>query len=335
MPAPKDFLSDFHWLMDVLQNIDVGLIILDEEFNIQLWNSFMQNHSAMGPADVLGKNIFESFPELPEPWFRQKVQSVFVLHNSAFTTWEQRPYLFKFKNYRPVTGIADFMYQNSTIIPLKDTRGKVEHICLIVYDVTEVAVNRLQIQAANLQLHEISRTDGLTGLLNRKTWELDAEQEYKRFKRHEHHCSLVMFDIDHFKNINDSYGHPAGDEVIRQTAAAVKSCIRDIDIAGRYGGEEFTIVLSDTDTEGALVVAERIRNQIQELTVHYEDFAIQFTVSLGVAQLTQQMNNRTAWIDCADKALYQAKKMAATTLLFTPPNLTNSGLMARFYISFI
>lgn len=308
MPAPKDFLSDFHWLMDVLQNIDVGLIILDEEFNIQLWNSFMQNHSAMGPTDVLGKNIFESFPELPEPWFRQKVQSVFVLHNSAFTTWEQRPYLFKFKNYRPVTGIADFMYQNSTIIPLKDTRGKVEHICLIVYDVTEVAVNRLQIQAANLQLHEISRTDGLTGLLNRKTWELDAEQEYKRFKRHEHPCSLVMFDIDHFKNINDSYGHPAGDEVIRQTAAAVKSCIRDIDIAGRYGGEEFTIVLSDTDTEGALVVAERIRNKIQELTVHYEDFAIQFTVSLGVALLTQQMANRTAWIDCADKALYQAKK---------------------------
>ncbi|WGO98198.1 diguanylate cyclase [Saccharophagus degradans] len=319
MPAPKDFLSDFHWLMDVLQNIDVGLIILDEEFNIQLWNSFMQNHSAMGPADVLGKNIFESFPELPEPWFRQKVQSVFVLHNSAFTTWEQRPYLFKFKNYRPVTGIADFMYQNSTIIPLKDTRGKVEHICLIVYDVTEVAVNRLQIQAANLQLHEISRTDGLTGLLNRKTWELDAEQEYKRFKRHEHHCSLVMFDIDHFKNINDSYGHPAGDEVIRQTAAAVKSCIRDIDIAGRYGGEEFTIVLSDTDTEGALVVAERIRNQIQELTVHYEDFAIQFTVSLGVAQLTQQMNNRTAWIDCADKALYQAKKNGRNnSVVYTP-----------------
>lgn len=319
MPAPKDFLSDFHWLMDVLQNIDVGLIILDEEFNIQLWNSFMQNHSAMGPTDVLGKNIFESFPELPEPWFRQKVQSVFVLHNSAFTTWEQRPYLFKFKNYRPVTGIADFMYQNSTIIPLKDTRGKVEHICLIVYDVTEVAVNRLQIQAANQQLHEISRTDGLTGLLNRKTWELDAEQEYKRFKRHEHPSSLVMFDIDHFKNINDSYGHPAGDEVIRQTAAAVKSCIRDIDIAGRYGGEEFTIVLSDTDTEGALVVAERIRNKIQELTVHYEDFAIQFTVSLGVALLTQQMANRTAWIDCADKALYQAKKNGRNnSVIYTP-----------------
>lgn len=319
MPAPKDFLSDFHWLMDVLQNIDVGLIILDEEFNIQLWNSFMQNHSAKGPTDVLGVNIFEAFPELPEPWFRQKVQSVFVLHNSAFTTWEQRPYLFKFKNYRPITGIADFMYQNSTIIPLKDTRGKVEHICLIVYDVTEVAVNRIQIQEANLQLHEISRTDGLTGLLNRKTWEVDAEQEYKRFKRHEHPCSLIMFDIDHFKNINDSYGHPAGDEVIRQTAAAVKSCIRDIDIAGRYGGEEFTIVLGDTDVEGALVVAERIRTKIQELTVHYEAFAIQFTVSLGIALLTSDMSTRTVWIDSADKALYQAKNNGRNnSVIFKP-----------------
>lgn len=308
MSESKDFLSDFHWLMDVLQNIDVGLIILDEEFQVQLWNSFMQNHSAKGPEDVLGKNIFEAFPELPEPWFRQKVQSVFVLHNSAFTTWEQRPYLFKFKNYRPITGLADFMYQNSTIIPLKDTRGKVEHICLIVYDVTEVAINRIQIQEANLQLREISRTDGLTGLLNRKTWEIDAEQEFKRFKRHVHPCSLIMFDIDHFKNINDSYGHPAGDEVIRQTAAAVLESIRDIDIAGRYGGEEFTIVLSDTDETGAMVVAERIREKIQGLTVHYEDFAIQFTVSLGVARLTETMANRTVWIDSADKALYQAKK---------------------------
>lgn len=308
MADSKDFLNDFHWLMDVLQNIDVGLIILDEEFNVQLWNSFMQNHSAKGPEEVLGESIFKSFPELPEPWFRQKVKSVFVLHNSAFTTWEQRPYLFKFKNYRPITGIAEFMYQNSTIIPLKDTRGKVEHICLIVYDVTEVAINRIQIQQANAQLQEISRTDGLTGLLNRKTWEIDAEQEFKRFKRHVHPCSLIMFDIDHFKNINDSYGHPAGDEVIRQTAAAVSESIRDIDIAGRYGGEEFTIVLSDTDEQGAMVVAERIREKIQALTVHYEKFAIQFTVSLGIARLTEDMANRTVWIDSADKALYQAKK---------------------------
>jgi len=219
MSSEKDFISDFHWLMDVLANIDVGLVILDKDYNVQLWNSFMQNHSARSPTEVLGKSIFKSFPELPESWFRRKVETVLVLRNSAFTTWEQRPYLFRFNNYRPITGIAEFMYQNSTIIPLKDTTGEVEQICLIVYDVTEVAINRVQLQSANEKLHILSRTDGLTGLLNRKTWEMELSEEFKRFQRHHHQCSLLMFDIDHFKAVNDNFGHPAGDEVIRQTSA--------------------------------------------------------------------------------------------------------------------
>ena len=308
MAKSDEFLNEFHWLMDVLQYIDVGLVVLDKEFNVQLWNSFMQNHSAKGPSDILGKNIFEQFPELPESWFRRKAESVFSLHISAFTTWEQRPYLFRFHNYRPVTSIADFMYQNSTIIPLKDTRGQVDHLCVIVYDVTEVAVNRIQIQAANEQLRLMSRTDGLTGLLNRKTWETELDEEFKRYARHKHTTSMLMFDIDHFKKINDGYGHPAGDEVIRQTARVLKECIREIDIAGRYGGEEFAVILVDTDAEGAKVVAERIRLAIEANTVHYEDFVINYTVSLGISQLHPGVKEKTQWIDLADKGLYEAKR---------------------------
>lgn len=305
--ANDGFLNDFHWMMDVLQYIDVGLIILDEHFNVQLWNSFMQNHSARKPESVLGKSLFDSFPELPEAWFRRKAETVFSLHNSAFTTWEQRPYLFRFKNYRPITGIAGFMYQNSTIIPLKDTTGKVEHICLIIYDVTEVAVNRLQIQEANAQLHHLSRTDGLTGLLNRKTWEIELNTEFRKYSRYNHKSSLIMFDIDHFKRVNDTYGHTAGDEVIRQTASAAQSCLRDIDIAGRYGGEEFAILLTETDPQGALVVAERIRKKIEGLCVKYEGQDIKFTISLGIAGINVKCIDPTQWIDFADKGLYQAK----------------------------
>lgn len=294
--------------MDVLQNIDVGLVVLDDNFRVHLWNSFMQNHSARLPPDVLGENIFTLFPELPETWFRRKVQSVTVLGNSAFTTWEQRPYLFRFKNYRPVTGRAEFMYQNCTIIPLTDTRGKVGHICIILYDVTEIATNRLQLQRANHQLHLISRTDGLTGLLNRKTWEESLNHEFKRFARYHHTCSMLMFDIDHFKRVNDGYGHPAGDEVIRQAAAVVKRCLRDTDVAGRYGGEEFAVILVDTDALGALVVAERLREQIEATTVYYEDHVIHFTISLGVAELSSRMTEPTLWIDSADRGLYRAKR---------------------------
>ena len=303
----QEFLNEFHWLMDVLQNIDVGLVVLDSEMNVKLWNSFMQNHSAKLPTDVLDRNIFTIFPELPEAWFRRKLQAVTMLQNSAFTTWEQRPYLFRFKNYRPVTGIAEYMYQNCTILPLTSSRGDVEHICLIIYDVTEVAVNRLQLQKANTQLHQISRTDGLTALLNRKTWEQLLNQEFRRYQRYQHPCSLIMFDIDHFKNINDGYGHPAGDEVIRQTAQAIRDCTRESDIVGRYGGEEFAIILLDTDAASAFVVAERLRLCIEEQSVQYEQHTIQYTVSLGITELKESINTPTLWIDCADRGLYHAK----------------------------
>lgn len=308
MSKPNDFLNDFHWMMDVLQSIDVGLVILDKNYNVQLWNAFMQNHSAKDYSDVLGQNLFDTFPELPEDWFRRKADSVFTLHNSAFTTWEQRPYLFRFESYRPITSIAEYMYQNSTVIPLKNTRGEVEHICVIIYDVTEVAVNRLQIQAANAELSRLSRTDGLTGLLNRKTWEQELNNEFKQYQRYGQTTSLIMFDIDHFKRINDGFGHPAGDEVIRQTAKIALSCVRDVDKAGRYGGEEFAILLTNTDAEGAQVVAERIRNRIEENHIMYEGHDIHYTVSLGIAEMTPSFTTATHWIDGADKGLYEAKR---------------------------
>lgn len=304
----NEFLHDFHWLMDVLQNIDVGLVVLDEDYNIQLWNSFMQNHSAKPPTDVLGSNVFNVFPELPQDWLMRKVESVKVLRNLAFTTWEQRPYLFKFRNYRPVTGMTEFMYQNCTLMPITDTRNNITHICLIIYDVTEIAANKLQLQRANSKLHIISQTDGLTGLLNRKHWEEGLLHEFKRFQRYQHTCSLLMFDIDHFKRINDTYGHPAGDEVIRQTAAALKDCVRDIDICGRYGGEEFTVILVDTNAEGAHVVAERLRKTIESNTVYYDEHVINYTISLGIAEISSTVKNPVEWIDCADRGLYRAKR---------------------------
>lgn len=294
--------------MDVLHNIDVGLVVLDLNLHIKLWNGFMQNHSAKTSADVLDECIFTVFPELPEAWFRRKLQSVTVLHNASFTTWEQRPYLFRFKNYRPVTGAAEHMYQNCTMLPLTDARGQVNHVCLIVYDVTEVAINRLQLQKANAQLHHISRTDGLTGLLNRKTWEQSLRHEFKRFQRYHHACSLIMFDIDHFKNINDSFGHTAGDEVIRRTAATLLEGLRDSDVAGRYGGEEFAVILVDTDATGARVVAERLRTRIEAASVPFEQHVINFTISLGIAELSPKITDSTMWIDTADRGLYNAKR---------------------------
>lgn len=146
-------LTEFHWFMDILQTIDVGLVVLDRQYNIKLWNGFMENHSGLRPDQAKGQNLFELFKEIDEGWFKKKAEAVFLLNTRAFTISDQRPFLFKFKNNFPITGRADFMYQNATMIPLNSTSGATDHICLIVYDVTAATINKL-----NLNLNKNSES---------------------------------------------------------------------------------------------------------------------------------------------------------------------------------
>ena len=300
-------LKEIHWLMDMLQNIDIGLVVLDRRFNIQVWNSFMENHSGMPPTRVIGKNLFKLFSDVPEGWFRQKLDTVFLLNNRAFTIWEQRPYLFKFSDYRPITGTAEFMYQNTTLIPLLSADGKVNHVGIIIYDVTDIATNRSRLQQANQQLEHLSQTDRLTQLFNRGYWEECLKKEFIRVQRTREPCSLVIFDIDHFKKVNDTYGHQAGDEVIRVTAQKLLETHRNTDISGRYGGEEFVAILVNTDADGALYFTERLRKKIEKLIVTYEDMEISYTISLGIAEFNSNVKDYTQWLENADRALYEAK----------------------------
>jgi len=292
----------------MLQNIDIGLVVLNKNNEVQLWNSFMENHSGILASNVRNRNIFELFSEIEKDWFQHKVESVFQLKIRAFSIWEQRPYIFKFKNYRPITGIAEFMYQNVSIFPIVSTTGKVENICIIVYDVTDVATNRQALKEVNIQLGKLSRTDRLTGLNNRGYWQECQEQRFTHFQRYQNKCSLVIFDIDHFKKVNDTYGHQAGDEVIRQCSSTFLNCARDVDICGRYGGEEFVVLLSETDAKNAVIFAERLRKQIEQLLIKYEQYEIRFTVSLGICQLDEKIDSAQKWLEGADQALYQSKE---------------------------
>ena len=307
MPSGQIEISNLHWMMDMLQSLDVGLLVLDRDYRVQVWNSFMANHSGRNPDRVVGQSLFELFPELPQRWFRRKADTVFTLRNRAFTTWEQRPYLFRFSNYRPITGSADFMYQNVTFIPIMSADGETHHLGVLIYDVTDMAVSKLELEAANVKLEQLSRTDRLTQLNNRGYWEERLQEEFARLKRSHRPATLVMFDIDHFKKVNDTYGHQAGDEVIRHTAAVLRATIRTTDIAGRYGGEEFGVILIDTAAEDALTVAERLRNAIAAKPVHVEQQAIAYTISLGLAEAAPAFSDHTVWIERADQALYASK----------------------------
>ncbi len=301
-------IKDIHWLMDMLQSIDVGLIVLDIDYRVMVWNSFMENHSGVSPAIIKDKILFDIFPSISQKWFRRKAESVFLLQSSTFTVWEQRPYLFQFKNYRPITGAADYMYQNITILPLSSADNEIRQIGVLIYDVTDIAVNKLKLEKANDKLAQLSKTDHLTQLNNRGAWEGYLEREYNRSRRSNHKCSVVMFDIDHFKKVNDTYGHQAGDEVIRRTAALLRDTMRNTDIAGRYGGEEFAVILVDTNAKDALIFTERLRERIEAEVVEYDEFKIKFTVSLGISELTESCESYQSWLEQSDKALYVCKE---------------------------
>jgi diguanylate cyclase len=308
-------LVEMHWKHDLLGSIEVGIVVLDKEFNVQVWNQFMENHSSIVPGIIQGKNVFDFFPEIDKQWFTRKAAPAFSLKSPVFIIWEQRPYLFHFDCSRPITSQAGHMYQNITIFPLASLTGQVEQVCLVIYDVTNEAVSRLGMQSLNSQLEKISQVDGLTGLCNRRFWDEQFVMEYKRGMRSESPSTLVMLDIDNFKQVNDTYGHLAGDEVIKKLVEIIKKTTRETDVLGRYGGEEFTIILPDTPVANVEFVAERIRRLVEKCTVVCDEVSIKFTISVGIAGFKQSYKDSTQWLDLADKALYQAKVLGKNRVI--------------------
>jgi diguanylate cyclase (GGDEF)-like protein len=325
MDYGKVELSEIHWMMDTFQSIDVGLIVVDRDYRVTVWNAFMANHSGCGPERVVGKNLFEVFPEIPHDWFARKAESVRLLKSRSFTTWEQRPYLLKFKNYRPITGTAEFMYQNVTFIPLAAASGEVDQVGVVIYDVTDVAVSKQDLERVNHELERLSRTDRLTQLNNRGYWEECLVNEFKRVQRTRQPSTLIMFDIDHFKKVNDTYGHQAGDEVIRVTSAKLREAMRTTDIAGRYGGEEFGVILVNTPADGALIFAERLRQTIEASIVRHEQTEIRYTISLGIAEIGPGLKDYKQWLECADQGLYAAKHGGRNRAVIYRPELAPTG----------
>ncbi|SHE22369.1 GGDEF domain-containing protein [methanotrophic endosymbiont of Bathymodiolus puteoserpentis (Logatchev)] len=151
-------------------------------------------------------------------------------------------------------------------------------------------------------------TDALTQTNNRTAFNDSLIREMTLAERHANHLSLIFVDLDHFKAINDTYGHHCGDQVLKSAAQSIKDSIRGCDIAYRYGGEEFVILLSDTDLEGAKLLAERIREKIANHTLAYGMEVIKLTASLGVSSLRGN-DTVDSFVQRADDAMYQAKEM--------------------------
>jgi diguanylate cyclase (GGDEF)-like protein len=185
-----------------------------------------------------------------------------------------------------------------------------------------------RLRQSQQELEQLATTDALTKLANRKQIMTSLETHVEYFRRYGTEFSLLMIDIDHFKRINDSHGHLAGDAVLVQLAQIFRDVLRSIDIAGRYGGEEFLIILGQTDLRKAVVTAERIRQAVEQHLFIHQDIRLHATISTGVAGITQADDTDNTLIGRADSALYEAKATGRNRVVLSTdilPGTPSSG----------
>jgi diguanylate cyclase (GGDEF)-like protein len=166
----------------------------------------------------------------------------------------------------------------------------------------------VDLKSAQVELQRLATTDFLTGISNNRSFFETGEREIQRARRYGRPLGVLMFDIDHFKRINDTYGHAAGDQVLVAIAAACRNFLRDIDIFGRLGGEEFAILLPETDLAGGRATAERLRSAIAETGIEAGAATLHVTISLGVSVLFPDDERIEQVLKRADDAMYEAKR---------------------------
>ncbi len=175
----------------------------------------------------------------------------------------------------------------------------------------------------NTRLYNMAIYDGLTSLHDRRYFDIWLRKEFDRARRYRSRLSLVMIDVDHFKSVNDTYGHQCGDLVLKQLAGVVRDSIRSVDLGARYGGEEFAVILPETDHDGAMLFAERLRARIEETPIRWDASCFPITLSGGVATLDPDLVKSPAeFIEMADKALYESKQTGRNRITSGNKNLS-------------
>ncbi len=242
---------------------------------------------------------------------------------NAFAGGQEPIYISDCRDY-PVAALpfdCGFQVRSVLLQPLADEEGtlgvlgmfsdRTNSLSAHQIELVKMFSSKLSFTFSRAMLHEklalLAVTDALTGLFNRGYFEEAISREFKRLVRHPRALSLLLIDIDHFKNINDQFGHTAGDSVLKVVASTIKKVMRDTDVVARYGGEEFVAILADTDKPGAQNLAERLRKTVFLNPVDIGGNAINVTVSIGVASYPRDADSREELVELADKALYSAK----------------------------
>ena len=284
----------------IYNSVDLGLIIINEDNKIESWNSFMTHYSMLLESEVVGRDLFNLFPDLPKVWLLLKFKGVRQLQNPSKVSWEQRPTLFKFAN-------SETMMQNCSFIPIPNTETGENLILITIQDVSDFANNKIELNELmkiNKSLEEISNYDALTEIYNRR---YIGNVLNIAIDKYEENLVVAMFDLDHFKRINDSYGHIVGDRVLKNVCKIVRENTLEGAIFGRFGGEEFLIIVEGVSLVKVTDWLEIVRSKISEGYVISDGEEVKITASFGVAEFNSDIKDDLEIIHRADTALYRSK----------------------------
>ena len=281
------------YLQAVLKSLPFGVLVLDHDLRVIYWNDNVETHYALPkgfinvgrPMEQVLRSIAESGAYGPGRVDKLVARRLAVIG--------------KFLPYS-----IELVRAGGGIIQVRGTPvmvdGRPMGFIILQEDITE----RSSYQAT---LERLATTDHLTGLQNRRAFLEMSEKELRRSRRTGQPLALLMIDADHFKAINDTYGHPVGDEVLRKIGSTCREVLRDEDVCGRIGGEEFAITLAQATLPVALKVAERLRQTMNAVELVVGDKTLRFTVSVGVAALAEGVASIEKMLSVADEGLYAAK----------------------------
>ena len=262
----------------IIKNMDVGVVVTNNKFEIIDYNPFMTNEFKY-KENFIGKKLENKDPTL----FKKLIE---------FTEEDEEQNL-EFQKYKDLS-----KHYRLKISSLNEDKGYI----IIVYDITSQKI-------LEEELFFKATKDFLTKTSNRYEYFGQSEKEFEISKKDEKNLSVIMIDIDDFKEINDKYGHSAGDYVLESFSILVKSLLPQNSIFGRLGGEEFSIVLTNYDIEESKLIAEKVRTKIENNPVNFMGEKINYTISLGISSINENMKTFDQLLKSSDDALYRAKNM--------------------------
>jgi len=309
--AETELLKRNHFLQHILDASTTRIWHFDKEIRVVSLNKAARENLEYPLEYYLGKTAFEYFHDMDD------AQLYYDMDIKVINTGV--PDIGRLDIYETPEG--ESFYKKVDRIPYYDENGEIAGITVYSYDITEqkraelrLLEQRLELEdeikkriIAEKELRRLATTDPLTGAYNRRHFFELVESEMARSNRTQKPMSIVLFDIDHFKRINDTYGHQAGDHILKNIATTCREHLRQMDVFARYGGEEFITLLPELEIARARQAAEKIRTLIAGQRFTFEEQSIKTTVSLGVAELSDK-ESLSQLLARADKALYRAKE---------------------------